>query len=222
MNNRIFSRQNLTAGSLIVIAMIFLGAVKSRETPDRYGNMTQSENIDKGICQPNDSLKSPIFADTGTAVKKFSSVIVDNDNTKWFVTEQGIVSFNGEKWTLHNQNKKVPTQDLKGFALEVNSNGQDLWIASPKGATVATIPVDGKTGATTYHTENTSILTNNVVKVAIGKSPIRWFGTGKGISAFSTDKWLKGDYEELYPEGLFEDYPITAMATNTVGEKRDR
>ena len=149
MNNRLSSRQNLTMGFLIVVAIIFPGPVSTRETPHRYSDMTQSEN---SVNQPQDSLKSAIFLDTGTAVKIFSSVIVDNDNIKWFVTEQGIVSFNGEKWTLHNKNRKVPTQDLKGFALEVNTYGQDLWIASPKGATVATIPVDGKTGATTYHT----------------------------------------------------------------------
>ncbi len=218
MINHIFSRQNLAASSLIFVALIFMGAANYGKVRSQTDHNAKTEFPETGLNQPKDSLANSVFSSSGTPIKLFKSVIVDNDNTKWFLTEQGIISFNGEKWTLHDKNKKVPTQDLKSFALEVNTYGQDLWIASPKGATVATIPVDGRTGATTYHTENTPILTNNVLQVAIGKSPMRWFGTTKGISAFSQDKWLKGDYEELYPEGLFEDYPITAMAASLGGD----
>jgi ligand-binding sensor domain-containing protein len=214
----IYSRHFLKTTSLIFTALICLGAVHFREIRDQQVGFIQSEASSKELIQPEDTLRNSIFVDTGTLVKTFRSVVVDNDNNKWFITEQGIVSFNGDKWTLHNKNKKVPVQDLKDFALEVNPYGQELWIASPKGATVATIPVDGRTGATTYHTENTPILNNDVVQVAIGKSPMRWFGTAKGISAFRNDKWLKGDYAELYPEELFHDYPITAMATNADGD----
>ena len=218
MNNNISIRQNLSLGSLIFVAVIFLGAVNSGEIQSRNDNLIKSENGGNGLNQPTDTLTNSILSGTGVAAKIFTSVIVDNDNNKWFITEQGIISFNGEKWVLHDKNKKVPTKDLRNLALEVTRYGQDLWIASPSGAIVATIPVDGKTGATTYHTENTPILSNNVLQVAIGKSPMRWFGTAKGVSAFRQDKWLKGDYEDLYPEGLFEDYPITAMATNTGGD----
>jgi ligand-binding sensor domain-containing protein len=57
-----------------------------------------------------------------------------------------------------------------------------------------------------------------VVQVAIGKSPLRWFGTDKGISAFKNDKWLVPDYEEQYPEFLFQEYPVTSMTTNKDGD----
>jgi ligand-binding sensor domain-containing protein len=156
--------------------------------------------------------------ETGIPAKKFSAVIVDNDNIKWFITEAGIVSFNGKEWKLHDKNRKVPTQNLKDFAFEHNPHGPELWIASPNGATVASLPIDGRTGATTYHTENTSILSKNVVRVAIGKSPLRWFGTDKGVSAFRNSKWLSPSYEEIYPKSMFEEFAITSMATNRNGD----
>jgi ligand-binding sensor domain-containing protein len=154
----------------------------------------------------------------GISAKNFSAAIVDNKNTKWFITEVGIISFDGEKWKLHNENTKVATQNLKDFAYEVNPHGSELWIASPNGATVASLPIDGRTGATTYHPENTSILSKNVVRVAIGTSPMRWFGTDKGVSAFRSSQWLTPSYDQIYPESMFQEFPITSMATNLNGD----
>jgi hypothetical protein len=156
--------------------------------------------------------------DEGVTARKFHSVTVDDDNIKWFITETGIVSFDGKKWLLHNRNRKVPLSDLKDVAYDFSSYGQELWIATPQGATVATLPVDARTGATTYYTGNTSILSDNVLSVAVGKGSLRWFGTDKGISAFYNKKWLSYAYQRKYPEGMFKDYPITAMATSPDGD----
>ena len=219
MNRRIYRNHYFAAISLLFAALIGLGAIHSQGISDPQASNNQISKAGNGLTQTKDTtgLKG-IAGDIGMPVKTFLSVIVDDNNIKWFVTEQGIISFNGEKWILHNKNRKVTSQDLKGLAYEANPNGPELWIASPKGATVATLPVDAKTGATTYHTENTSILSNNVVRVAIGKSPMRWFGTDKGISAFRNDKWLAAAYDELYPESMFQESRITSMATNADGD----
>lgn len=163
------------------------------------------------------NLTSLSFGDGFTA-KKFYSALVDDDNTKWFLTEAGIVSFDGKKWNMHNKNRKVPTQNLKDFKYDFSTYGRELWIATPQGATVATLPVDARTGATTYHVENTPILSDNVISVAVGKRSIRWFGTDKGISAFRNKKWLGYAYQRKYPEDFFKDFPITSMATSTDGD----
>lgn len=213
MSNNINRQHYLTAASLLFAALIGLGAIHSQAIRIPKADATN------GFNQPKDTIsQNRIFIDTGIDIKCFYAAVVDSNNNKWFVTEQGIVSFNGEKWKLHYKNKKVTTLDLKDFAYEVNPNGQELWIASPKGATVASLPIDGKTGATTYHTGNAAILSNNVLQVAIGKSPMRWFGTDRGISAFRNDKWLTPAYDELYPEELFQEFHITAMSTSPDGD----
>lgn len=159
--------------------------------------------------------------DKGFHAKTFYSVLVDDDNTKWFLTEVGIVSFNGKKWSIHNKNRKVPTENLKDFAYDFSSDGAEIWIATSQGAIAAAMPVDARTDVSTYHTENTTILSDNVLSVAIGKSPLRWFGTDKGISAYLDKKWLpysSYSYQREYPEGFFRNFPITSMATSPEGD----
>jgi ligand-binding sensor domain-containing protein len=143
--------------------------------------------------------------DQGFLARKFYSALADDDNTKWFLTEAGIVSFDGKNWIVHNKNRKVTTENLKDFAYDFSSYGPELWVATPQGATVASLPVDAKSGATTYYTDNSTILSDNVFSVAVGKGSLRWFGTDKGISAFRNKKWLTYAYQRKYPAGLFAD-----------------
>jgi ligand-binding sensor domain-containing protein len=201
MKKHIFLDRHFPICAIVLVSLAFLSEtqVKIRESG---GN----------------SVQAGYSNETGIPAKNFSAIVVDDQNIKWFITEAGIVSFNGEKWKLHNKNRKVPTKNLKDFAFEHNPHGQELWIASPNGATVASLPIDARTGATTYDTANTSILSKNVVRIAIAKSPLRWFGTDKGVSAFRDSKWLSPSYNEIYPESMFEEFVITSMATDRSGD----
>lgn len=154
----------------------------------------------------------------GIQAKRFYSSTIDGDNIVWFLTDAGIVSFDGSKWTLHDKNRKVTAKDMKDIAYDFSSYGPELWIASPMGATVVSTPVDARSGATTYYLDNSKILSENVLAIAVGKKELRWFGTDKGISAFKSRKWLVNNYSRKYPEGIFQDYPITSMYTSVNGD----
>lgn len=179
-----------------------------------------SKNIDSGTGNREDQKNTVINRsfDGAFQAKTFRTALVDKDNTKWFLTEAGIVSFDGKTWSLHNKNSKVPTENLKNFAYDFYSPVPEVLIATPNGATVASLPINDKTEATTYNTETTAILSNNVVSVTAGKNDIRWFGTDKGVSAFRNNKWLTNSYEEVYPGIIFQEYPITSMATSPGGD----
>jgi ligand-binding sensor domain-containing protein len=155
---------------------------------------------------------------TGIPAKTYYSILVDNKNTKWFLTELGIVSFSGDKWILHNGNTRLGSTSLKDFAYRNNREGSEFWVVSPDGATVSTLPFDDKTEAKTYHAEEGSILSSNVVKVTFGNGPLRWFGTDKGIAAFCDNKWLALSYDDNYPSAMFQEFPITSIATNPAGD----
>ncbi len=154
----------------------------------------------------------------GITAKKFYSSTIDEDNTVWFLSESGIVSFNGTKWVLHDKNRKITTTGMKGVVYDFSSYGHELWIATTQGATVASLPVDARSGATTYYLDNSKIVSENVLAVAVGKKELRWFGTDKGISVFKGRQWLKNGYARKYPEGIFQDFLITSMATSTNGD----
>jgi len=154
----------------------------------------------------------------GISVKNVNSIVVDNDNIKWFSTDVGIVSFDGNKWKLHDDNKNLPQQNLKSLTYVLNPDGPELWIASPNGATVTGMPIDDQAESITYSPENTPMIGQDVLGIATGKYTIRWIGTDKGVSALSTDKWLTPDYDTYYTERMFKEYPITSMATNLKGD----
>jgi Domain of unknown function (DUF362)/Two component regulator propeller len=156
--------------------------------------------------------------DKGLTAKTFYASFVDDNNTKWFLTEEGIISYDGKAWTLHDKNKKVPTRNLKGFAYEASSNGPQVYIATPTGAAVANLPINSRTSVTNLNTKNSPIKSDNIHSIAIGKIPLHWFGTEKGISAFYNNKWLKDSYQDIFPDGLFNDAPITIISTNPEGD----
>lgn len=171
-----------------------------------------------GVTAQSDKNVTTLSLGEGLSGKSFHAVVVDDKNVKWFLTEAGIVSFDGKSWALHNKNRKVSSENLKDLAFETSSYGRELWLATPQGATVATLPVDARTGATTYYFQNSQIVSENVVGVAIGKDPLRWIGTDKGVSAFYNRKWLKVNYTRKYPADMFKDFPITAMAASSDGD----
>jgi hypothetical protein len=158
-----------------------------------------------------------------TGPKDFSltnvnSISVDPNNVKWFSTDTGIVSFDGRKWKLHTKNRNLPNQHLNDIAYVNQPEGPELWIASPEGATVASLPLKKKTKVITYHPENSSLFGQHVLTVAAGVNSICWIGTDKGISALVQDQWLTPDYGKHYTERMFRLFPITSMATNSRGD----
>jgi ligand-binding sensor domain-containing protein len=150
--------------------------------------------------------------------KRFFASAVDKDNNIWFLTESGIVSFNGTKWTAHNKNNKIETTGLEDMAYNSSPSGSELWLATHHGATSASLPVDEQSAINTFQPENSKILSGNVKAIAAGKGGLMWFGTDKGISAVKLNKWMKNDYADKYPESLFESWPITSLAATLDGD----
>ncbi len=189
-----------------------ISPVISENKPAIVVDEVQSENSvsesksGKGITV----IKRPF--NEGFRAKQFNSAIAGANGVIWFTTELGLASFDGKNWTLHNSNSKIPTQNLK-----IINNRNELWIATPHGVTVSTIPINDNSNVTTYNSTNSTIISDNVLAVATGRGLV-WMGTDKGISALYNEKWLSDDYQKQYPENLFKDYPINAMATSTDGD----
>lgn len=173
---------------------------------------------DSGMPSFNKPYQDIHSIEVGIPVKIFKAALVDNENKKWFLTEAGLISFDGVKWKLHNDDNKVDASDLNGIAIGTGSTGQEIWLATSKGVTVASLPGDDKKELTSYHSGNSPILSNKVLRVAVGKKPLWWFGTDKGIFALKADKWLSPSYEELYPEFVFQEFPILCMTTSVEGD----
>jgi ligand-binding sensor domain-containing protein len=77
----------------------------------------------------------------GIQAKKFYSSTIDGDNVVWFLTEAGIVSFDGTKWTLHDKNRKVTaymvdkglvSNNILSIAIDKNNI---IWLGTDNGVT---------------------------------------------------------------------------------------
>lgn len=152
------------------------------------------------------------------SVRNVNAVIVDNENTKWFSTDAGILSFDGLDWKLYDNNENLPKKDLRSLTIVSSAEGAELWIASPDGASVTRLPVDDRAEVLTYNPENATMMSQNVLALAAGLDNISWIGTEKGISAQLDETWLTPDYDGFYTERMFANYPITSMATNPRGD----
>lgn len=151
----------------------------------------------------------------GIQAKQFFSAVADKNNVVWFLSDAGIISFDGQSWTLHN-NPKISVTGLKDLVYDPEKS--ELFLASPSGAIVAALPLNQASEIETYITGNSAILSENVVAVAVGKGSLKWAGTDKGISAVQDKTWLKNSYERNYPGDMFKNYPITSMATSPSGD----
>ncbi len=156
-----------------------------------------------------------IKQETGLQAKKYYSVTVDNNNCKWFLTELGVVSYNDEKWTLHNPGTE---KDMRDIAFDSGTEGTGFWIATGSGISSLKSPAEPTAQHASYTTDNANLLSNNVMKVFVGKNNVKWIGTSKGVAAYSGGKWLAVAYDDLYPSVIFEEYPITSMAANSTGD----
>jgi len=165
-----------------------------------------------------DALNSDHQSGEGLSVTNVSSIYVSKDNIKWFITDQGMLNFDGTEWKLYDEHTNLPFQDLKGVTCVVDTGGPILWIASRHGATMVRWPADSLVDALTLNPENSGILSENVIDVASGKNSILWIGTDKGVSALSSEIWLEPDYQMHYTKNMFRDFPITSMATNSEGD----
>jgi ligand-binding sensor domain-containing protein len=201
MNKKSTTRNSVGNGLIKLSALAFIIALTLQSSPTALGQVPGTQPFGEGIT-----------------AKKFFASAVDKDNTVWFLTETGIISFDGTKWSVNNKNPKVASAGLKNITYNTSAKGPELWLATTKGATVTSIPFDATSATNTYSLENSKILSENILAIAIGQKDIRWFGTSKGISAVKNDKWLTNSYDDRYPESIFEAFPITSMATSLDGD----
>jgi len=165
-----------------------------------------------GLCSSVSACSAAKLSQTVINAKKFYAVTVDANDTKWFLTELGIVSFNGEKWDLlPNQGK-----EFRDIAFDVATESAGFWIATSAGVMYLKSIAD-ICSAVMYTAENSGLISDDVVKVAISNN-FKWFATDQGVSVYFEGRWLREAYDDLYPPMLFEAFPITDIFANPIGD----
>ena len=201
---------------------IELVSIPSKITGSRAApQMRKSEAVSNGMVANFDIEKSKFTSvenfsfEGGASLKKFYSGFIDDNGDKWFLTDSGIAF--GES-SFFDRIFEMPVENLKQFSFQLSSDGSKVWFATPKGAFCTNMPFDPDSAVVVYNTENSSILSDSVISIIVGGNDSQWIATDKGVSGLQNNKWLTLSYENDYPEGFFEIFPITTMATNQGGD----
>jgi len=123
---------------------------------------------------------------TGLAALMIQSVAVDSTATKWFGTEAGVSTFDGENWATHTNLDLLSNNNV--LAIEVAPDG---WIyLGTFGGGVSR--VDGLSTASPYDTSWSGIISDNVYAILFDSRGDKWFGTDAGLSKHTGDDTKSG------------------------------
>ena len=162
-------------------------------------------------CNP-DIKKEEKFKFPSNLINK---ITIDNKGVKWIATSKGLVSYDGVKWNVYNENMYLSNLSINDLALDNDSIMNKIWIASNVGAT-SFIP--GNNILTTdrnYNTSKDSILDNNILAVNIDINNVKYFGTSKGLSIFKENNWT--NFMGRKKEEILSEYEITSIASANDG-----
>ena len=197
---------------------------KDSSVPLAISSINQSETDENSNPKTTDNYQSKFKSVSNLpsikelSGKSFLAGIIDDNNEKWFLTDIGIVKVFDKRFNIADYNSKIPIENLKSLAFKTTKNGSELSIASTEGVFIANQPFESGSDVIEYNARNSPLLSDSVISVLNGRSDISWFGTHKGISAKSKNKWLTPSYDSEYFEGFFEYFPITTMAASEDGD----
>ncbi len=116
------------------------------------------------------------------------SITIDKNGNKWFATPNYLTKFDGANWTTLSTVDSVILPNIQQIVHEVVDTTGFLWIGTTSGISKITL-LDQLIFWPHYRENNSALLSNRVLSVAIDEKHVKWFGTNKGLSAFDGQKW---------------------------------
>jgi len=144
-----------------------------------------------------------------------NKITIDSNGIKWIATANGLVSYDGVKWIVYNENLYLTNMSINDLALEKDSMSDKIWIASNVGATSFIAGNSVLKSVDNYNNKKDSILDNNIFAVNIDLNNVKYFGTSKGISIFKENKWIS--FMGRKKEEILSEYEITSIASANDG-----
>lgn len=123
-----------------------------------------------------------------------TAIAIDSKGGKWFGTDNGLVHFDGTKWTSYQTTTlgdSIPSNHINDLATNISPKfGEEIWVATDNGVTVIRSLFNELKFAKPYQEKNSDLISNNVKTVYVDIDQALWFGTDKGVSRFYKNGWL--------------------------------
>lgn len=137
---------------------------------------------------------------------KVSSIFIDGQGVVWAGTDIGIISYWNNEWTSFESLNTGAVVDIAA------GSGNQLWLATAKGAQLADFKLNEITSAKLHTTSTSGLIDNRISALLTDAVEANWFATPKGISLLIKEKWYSED-----GFGDLELYPVISMATKSDG-----
>lgn len=129
----------------------------------------------------------------GMISDKITSAAVDSQHVRWFGTDKGLMSFDGDVWASYTTADKLADNQVNAIAYEETSYGPEIWAGTNNGISVINTKIDAMSFATPYRTTNDKypgMVSDIIYSATVDKlHNIRWFGTDKGLIAFGASSF---------------------------------
>ena len=112
---------------------------------------------------------------------------IDTGKVKWFGTDSGISTFNGESWNSYSINDYLMSNKVQCIASA--KDGWNYLGTYDQGVNRISLDAfDVVTTASPYDTQWSGLASDNVLSAFIDFEGIKWFGTDKGVSRHEGDE----------------------------------
>jgi ligand-binding sensor domain-containing protein len=159
-----------------------------------------------GSCK-ND--EPPVAEEFVFPSKVINKILVDEAGVKWFATEKGIISYDGQQWTSYTDAQKLTTGNVSDFLLERLSGVKKLWMGTNKGLSAFELGAS-EIVVINYNASKSGILDDNVLALGADNQSAKFIGTAKGLSILKGDKWTS--YYGVKGEEILKDFEISSIA----------
>ncbi len=109
-----------------------------------------------------------------------TSVTIDLQGNKWFVTSTGVSKFDGTNWTNYTTSNGLVSNAVSSIKVDLQGN---KWFGTNAGVQ----KFDGTTW--TNYTSNNGLLNDTIGSIAIDQQGNKWFTTKAGVSKLSGTTW---------------------------------
>jgi len=155
--------------------------------------------------------KAPVNQNFKLPSRVINKIVVDDNGIKWFATEKGIVSFDGNQWTIYSGNEALNNNAIHALAQSSVSGKNEIWLGSKLGASSFEYTSSNIGNLASYTIKDKNLLSDTVSSIDIDQSNVKYIGTAKGLSI------LKGSTYSSFKGEILDKYKITGVATAANG-----
>ena len=133
-------------------------------------------------------------------------VAIDNNNVKWFGTDQGLVKYDDVTWTLYTTVDGLVDDNISSIDVDINNN---IWIGT--GGTGVS-KFNGTTWTT--YTSSDGLISDGINDIACTPDGSVWFATYAGISVLKNSVWTTYTSADGLPTDCI--FTVTSESTATM------